>query len=382
MADLLYSCTQNSLEEPSAHPTFLQMKLRFRKQLIFGSKIAYRNRWVPVSYSVKFRDHEGQTRNFTPWRVLSLWSQHQGLHPGSFHRADGWITNPVTTHSRFREEDIEAAASCLQGLSTTVPPSPQVLNARIVHHAQQFRQRNYSAIRDRRLAPFCELAVHVWTHQTERIPNAPPLNHPQNNGSSFVLTPDLLLEALPREHPNVLLAYARLHHVRGPRPPADVDISTGGLTFRFHAGEKSARSLEGTPLNQASDVFSAQAPIDVEAGGDVVGFATSSSQFIAQREICLTMNDEGVYIYDEDQLHAGGYALEMCTEHQQHQVLSLLHGGAVRLRRVDHRLVLDEGRGIDRTRIALRGGAKAQGGGSATYFFDTLQCRPPPRRSG
>ena len=60
----------------------------------------------------------------------------------------------------------------------------------------------------------------------------------------------------------------------------------------------------------------------------------------------------------------------MC-KHQQHQVLSLLHGGAVRLRRVDHRLVLDEGRGIDRTRIALRGGAKAEGGGSATYFFDT-----------
>ena len=190
MADLLYSCTQNSLEEPLRAPNILADEIEgLWKQRFFGSKIAYRNRWVPAPYSVKFRDHEGQTRNFTPWRVLSLWSQHQGLHPGSFHRADGWITNPVTTHSRFREEDIEAAASCLQGLSTTVPPSPQVLNARIVQHAQQFRQRNYSAIRDRRLAPFRELAVHVWTHQTERIPNAPPLNHPQNNGSSFVLTP-------------------------------------------------------------------------------------------------------------------------------------------------------------------------------------------------
>ena len=200
-----------------------------------------------------------QNERRSPWGVLYHWAEEQTIYPGNFRKVGGWITDPVTVHSRFRIEDRNAMLDALNSLSPGVLPSNSALDQVIRDNKYQFRQTNTSSISNGALVALREYALGLWQNNQSEIRSYSPNNGSdhstvpgsnQPNTSEFQVMPYLFIDLDRTRTKRVQAFFPSLHHISGPIPDVGQEITIGVHKFQFN---DTKRAISSTPLDSNSE---------------------------------------------------------------------------------------------------------------------------------
>ncbi len=308
----------------------------------------------------------------SPWYVLHDWSVHQTDYPGRFAFRDGWITDPVVLHSKFRSDDRQALIRALSQLQSNIRPSEQVIDQIIINHLQDFRQGNHQHIRDRRLNDFREYAYDLWESCQDEILSVVSggTDGPTQPASTvFQIVPYMYS---PSNNPTTFSVdhlFLRCYWVNGPRPQAGLTLELYGHTFEF-TGKNYATSMIEATDDAKHHLLAGETSLEYE--GHLI--STFRQAVRANRLIPFVQDDQGMHHWDPEDTASSSVVFSSPTLPSQCNTaltqqfgfnIGVANGVQSRYREV---------RQSGRTKLTLFGGRKVSGGHDNRYLASHPPC--------
>jgi len=327
--------------------------------------------------------YQGTEEWRSPWTTLYHWVELQSIYPGSFRKVSGWIMDPVTVHSRFRNEDRNAMLGALNSLSPGILPSNHALDQVIIQNKSNFRTANTKSISDAKLVALREYALALWENNQNEIRSySPPwLTNPPSptsdvpGVSEFQVMPYLYINLGEGDKTKrVQNFFPRLHYISGPLPKEGQIITIGEHKFQFY-NSKSATS--GIPLTLDGDLQLIRSDeVIVNSENEYVSriysFKASIDVYTASgSEVVLTQDQHGMYEWlPDDEVSQGFKIIKGMSYGYNDELLSGICGFNIGLQYDYYRPQKSRVKEIGRTKIKLDGGSKISGGTDRRYHFE------------
>ena len=320
----------------------------------------------------------------TPWSTLYHWAEEQSIYPGTFRKRDGWIMDPVTTHSKFRKDDRNAMLGALNIFDTGVSPSDHALDQVIIQNKSNFRNSNKADITNGKLIALREYALGLWENNQNEIRSYSPISGSSPNPSIdkdisgisvFQIMPYLYIDETRNTQDRVQCFMVRLHHTGGPSPRIGQIISIKGHDFQFH-NTKHATSLTPLTLNGNLDLIKNKEVIEhkeKEHVHHIYSFNTSIDVYTkTSSPMVLTQDSNNMYEWmRDDEVSKGFRIVKGMGFGYNDELMTDICGFKIGLDYNYQRIRKSKVKEIDRTKIKLDGGSKISGGTDRRYHFNS-----------
>ena len=351
----------------------------------FGSLIMYRN-WYRSTIKPRIVVYYYDNNKITddPWGVMYRWAEEQTKYPGSFYPARGTITDPVTVHSKFREQDRNAMLGALKSLSPGILPSNQVLEQVIIENKSSFRLINIASINNNNLIAFREYALQLWEGNQDEI-----RSYSASHKSKLISSPISavskisIFQVMPYVYINldgenktkrVQSFQPRLHHTSGPLPSKGQLITIGEHKFQFYNTKYATSTI---PFNSNGDLKLIRSNKVIETKGNGFKFQIYSFKRAmdvyksSNSHVVLTQDLYGMYEWDNDDEISQGFRILKDVSRYNDEFLTEICGFDIGLDYdYQRRNNITGSREIGKTKLKLDGGSKISGGTDRRYHFE------------
>ena len=338
------------------------------RRLFFGNVRRGSWRWHYVAPVIIEYQRNGERVRHSPWYVLSDWSANQVIYPGRFARKTGWILDPVSLHSRFRDTDRAAMLRVLSELPVTVRPNTEALNQRVINSISQFRGQNQTLIRKRQLLDFRNYAIDLWENCQDEIRAAGNRVAPQHEIENITRLQVMPYMYSPNVEPKEFQAqylYLRLHYVSGPRPEPGQTLDLHGHQFRFQNSQVAISDQQVTL--ESRDFLLAGESDNIENESEYQ-IATFRDVLRTNNRARFVMDSHGMYGYDPED--RASQKIEFFVPALRSDINNnLTDKFNFPLGSREYNELISEQRQSGRTRLKLDGGFKISGGHDNRYLI-------------